>query len=72
MVTFLRVPYALAWARGEIQRGILMECCEGKARIEQVDLARADTLVQSRLDVLGRADAGGAPITEVPESPQAR
>src|SRR5687767_4600960 len=29
MVTFLRVPYLLARIRGEIQRGILMECCEG-------------------------------------------
>jgi kynurenine 3-monooxygenase len=72
MVTFLRVPYALAWARGEIQRGILMECCEGKARIEEVDLARADALVQARLEPLDRGEAGGPPITEVSGSPQAR
>jgi kynurenine 3-monooxygenase len=55
MVTFMRIPYALAWARGEIQRGILMEACEGKSRIEQVDLAHADTLVRARLEAL---DAG--------------
>jgi kynurenine 3-monooxygenase len=72
MVTFLRVPYALAWARGEIQRGILMECCEGKARIEEIDLARADVLVASRLEVLDRGDAGSPAITEVSRSPQAQ
>jgi kynurenine 3-monooxygenase len=55
MVTFLRVPYALAWARGEIQRGILVECCEGRSSIETVDLAKADALVRSRLEPL---DAG--------------
>jgi kynurenine 3-monooxygenase len=55
MVTFMRIPYALAWVRGEIQRGILLECCEGKSRIEEVDLAKADALVQSRLEPL---DAG--------------
>lgn len=55
MVTFLRVPYALAWARGEIQRGILMECCEGRSRLEQIDLAKADALVRSRLEVLDAA-----------------
>jgi kynurenine 3-monooxygenase len=52
MVTFMRIPYALAWVRGEIQRGILMECCEGKSRIEEIDLAKADALVTSRLEPL--------------------
>jgi kynurenine 3-monooxygenase len=55
MVTFMRIPYSVAWARGEIQRGILMDCCEGKARIEDVDLDRADALVKARLETL---DAG--------------
>ena len=55
MVTFMRIPYSVAWARGEIQRGILMDCCEGKSRIEDVDLDRADALVKSRLEAL---DAG--------------
>ena len=45
MVTFLRVPYATALERGKIQRGILVECCEGLQRVEQVDLAQADALV---------------------------
>ena len=52
MVTFLRVPYALALLRGEIQRGILLECCEGLQRVEQVDLAKADALVLARLEPL--------------------
>jgi kynurenine 3-monooxygenase len=55
MVTFMRIPYSVAWARGEIQRGILMDCCEGKQRIEDVDLNRADALVKARLETL---DAG--------------
>jgi kynurenine 3-monooxygenase len=55
MVTFMRIPYALAWARGEIQRGILLECCEGKSAIGEVDLPKADAMVLARLEVL---DAG--------------
>ena len=52
MVTFMRIPYSVAWARGEIQRGILMDCCEGKARIDDIDLDRADALVRVRLEPL--------------------
>jgi kynurenine 3-monooxygenase len=52
MVTFLRIPYALAWARGEIQRGILLESCEGKTALNQIDLAKADSLVLARLEPL--------------------
>ena len=52
MVTFLRLPYALALLRGEIQRGILLQCCEGLQRVEQVDLAKADALVLARLEPL--------------------
>jgi len=52
MVTFMRIPYSVAWARGEIQRGILMDCCEGSKRIEEVDLAKADELVRARLEPL--------------------
>jgi kynurenine 3-monooxygenase len=49
MVSFLRVPYATAFARGEVQRGILLECCAGKASLDEVDLAHADALVRERL-----------------------
>ncbi len=52
MVSFLRVPYAVALLRGEIQRGILLECCAGLDDLAQVDLARADALVLARLEPL--------------------
>jgi len=57
MVTFMRIPYSVAWARGEIQRGILMDCCEGKSRIGDVDLGKADALVKARLLLAEDADA---------------
>jgi kynurenine 3-monooxygenase len=52
MVTFSRLPYATAFARGEIQSAILRELTEGKTNLAQVDLARADQLVRDRLPPL--------------------
>ncbi len=52
MVSFLRVPYATALARGNVQRQLLIECCAGLTTIDQVDLARADALVLERLTML--------------------
>jgi kynurenine 3-monooxygenase len=52
MVTFRRVPYALALARGRVQRQILVESTEGCARLEDVDLEAADARVRSRLEPL--------------------
>ncbi|MGH8122496.1 MAG: FAD-dependent oxidoreductase [Rudaea sp.] len=49
MVTFTRLPYATAFARGEIQAQILRELTAGKARLDQIDLAAADRLVGERL-----------------------
>ena len=49
MVTFTRLPYGVAFERGEIQSGILRELTAGKSRIEDVDLERADALVAERL-----------------------
>ena len=49
MVTFTRMPYATALARGEIQSGILRELCTGKTALDQIDLARADQLIDARL-----------------------
>jgi kynurenine 3-monooxygenase len=49
MVTFSRLPYATAYARGEIQANLLRELTAGKTTLESVDLARADALVQERL-----------------------
>lgn len=55
MVTFLRVPYAVAYQRGKIQRQILVECTAGIKEVSQVDLARADELVLARLRPLEQA-----------------
>jgi len=52
MVTFSRVPYAVAFARGEIQSAILRELTDGKRALDQIDLARADRLVLEQLSPL--------------------
>ena len=52
MVTFSRLPYATAFARGEIQSQILRELTAGKTSLDQVDLARADLLIAQRLPPL--------------------
>jgi kynurenine 3-monooxygenase len=49
MVTFSRLPYSVAFERGEIQSGILRELTAGKTELAQVDLALADRLVDQRL-----------------------
>jgi kynurenine 3-monooxygenase len=52
MVTFSRLPYATAHARGEIQSAILRELTAGKTDLAQIDMARADALVRQRVDAL--------------------
>ena len=52
MVSFTRLPYAIARERGAVQRRILVEATAGKTKIEQVDLAEVDSLVRERLDLL--------------------
>ncbi|MGH8041251.1 MAG: FAD-dependent oxidoreductase [Rudaea sp.] len=49
MVTFTRMPYCVAFARGKIQTGILRELCEGKTTLDQIDLTHADRLIGERL-----------------------
>jgi kynurenine 3-monooxygenase len=49
MVTFTRMPYAQAFARGAVQDAILRELCAGATRLNGIDLARADALVETRL-----------------------
>jgi kynurenine 3-monooxygenase len=46
MVTFHRVPYALALSRGLVQDRILSELCNGINRVEEVDLLRAAELIE--------------------------
>lgn len=55
MVSFTLVPYATAFARGQVQREILVELTRGVERIEDVDLDRADALVAERLVPLDAA-----------------
>ena len=52
MVTFSRLPYATAFARGEIQAGILRDLTAGKTTLGEIDFARADALVDARLPPL--------------------
>ncbi|MBN8726179.1 MAG: FAD-dependent monooxygenase [Xanthomonadales bacterium] len=49
MVTFSRMPYREAFARGMLQDALLHELCDGLQHIGQVDLARADALVRARI-----------------------
>jgi kynurenine 3-monooxygenase len=52
MVTFSRLPYATAFARGEIQAQILRELTQGKTSLDEIDLTRADALIAQRLPPL--------------------
>jgi kynurenine 3-monooxygenase len=52
MVTFSRVPYVVAFERGEIQSAILRELTAGKTEIAQIDLTQADRLIEQRLSPL--------------------
>ncbi len=52
MVSFGRLPYALALDRGERQRALLIEVTQGCRRFEDVDLDFADRLVRERLPPL--------------------
>jgi 2-polyprenyl-6-methoxyphenol hydroxylase and related FAD-dependent oxidoreductases len=52
MVTFLRVPYATALKRGQVQDRMLTELCEQIDRVEDVDWKKAERLVDSELSPL--------------------
>jgi kynurenine 3-monooxygenase len=52
MVTFRRIPYATALARGLIQRELLVEATRGIARIDDVDLDALDLAIAARLSPL--------------------
>ena len=49
LVTFSRLPYRLAAEAGRIEDGILSELCAELQRPEDVDLARAATLIRAKL-----------------------
>jgi kynurenine 3-monooxygenase len=52
MVTFLRLPYATALKRGQVQDRMLTELCERIDRIEDLDWKKAERLVNSELSPL--------------------
>ncbi len=49
MVSFMRVPYATAFERGQIQRALLVEATAGKASLDEVDWAWLDAEIGKRL-----------------------
>jgi kynurenine 3-monooxygenase len=55
MVTFHRVPYAIALKRGTTQDEILTELCASISRVEDLDWSRAGMLIQSKLTPLEMA-----------------
>jgi kynurenine 3-monooxygenase len=52
MVTFHRIPYAIALKRGLTQDRILTELCSSIGRVEDLDYAKADELIRSQLTPL--------------------
>jgi kynurenine 3-monooxygenase len=53
MVTFMRIPYATAFERGQQQRELLAELTRGHETLDTIDLALAGRLVEQRLPPLG-------------------
>jgi kynurenine 3-monooxygenase len=52
MVTFLRVPYATALKRGQVQDRMLTELCQHIDRVEDLDWAKAEKLIHHELTPL--------------------
>ena len=55
MVTFHRIPYALALERGKVQDRILSELCDGIKKVEDVDWQKGEQLIHTQLDTLNTA-----------------
>jgi len=55
MVTFHRIPYSVALARGVVQDRMLAELCDPIDRVEDLDWAKADRLIRSQLSPLEQA-----------------
>jgi kynurenine 3-monooxygenase len=49
MVTFHRIPYSIALARGAVQDRMLAELCESMNRVEDLDWGKADRLIHRDL-----------------------
>jgi kynurenine 3-monooxygenase len=52
MVTFHRIPYSVALARGAVQDRMLAELCESINRVEDLDWDKADGLIRRELTPL--------------------
>ena len=52
MVTFHRIPYSVALARGIVQDRILVELCDSIQRVEDIDWNKADQLIRRDLSSL--------------------
>jgi kynurenine 3-monooxygenase len=52
MVTFHRIPYSVALARGAVQDRMLSELCNGVDRVEDLDWEQADRLIHRDLTPL--------------------
>jgi kynurenine 3-monooxygenase len=52
MVTFHRVPYAVARSRGETQDRILSELCDSISSLDEIDWSKAESLIQRDLTPL--------------------
>lgn len=52
MVTFMRIPYSMAYLRSEIQREILVEATRGHASLDGIDWQAVDAQVLTRLTPL--------------------
>ena len=50
MVTHTLVPYHVCESVGRVQEDILSELCDGITDADQVDMARARRLVETRLE----------------------
>ena len=46
MVTFHRIPYSIALARGVVQDGMLTELCNSIERVEDIDWVRAEQMIR--------------------------
>jgi kynurenine 3-monooxygenase len=49
MVTFHRIPYAIARKRGQVQDRMLTELCDRIDRVEDLDWSKAERLIRSEL-----------------------
>ena len=52
MVTFRRLPYAVAFERGQVQRELLVEATRGHRSLDGIDRGRLDAEVARRLPPL--------------------